>query len=145
MSHYRTLLGFDYGSKRIGVAVGQELTRTAHGLRTLHNNPSGPDWPAIAELIREWQPELLVVGLPQHMDDDTQPHPMAVPVHDFGKQLEQRYNLPVVWVDERLSSLEAEAQLANSGKSRADKRDKATIDKLAAAIILQTWLNNQAG
>ncbi|MEJ2397498.1 MAG: Holliday junction resolvase RuvX [Gammaproteobacteria bacterium] len=65
-------------------------------------------------------------------------------VQDFGKQLEQRYNLPVDWVDERLSSLEAEAQLAGSGKSRADKRDKANIDKLAAAIILQTWLNYQA-
>ena len=143
MSQYRTLLGFDYGSKRIGVAVGQELTRTAHGLRTLHNNSSGPDWPAIAELIQEWQPELLVVGLPHNMDDE-RPHPLSESVHNFGKQLEQRYNLPVVWVDERLSSLEAEAQLANSGKSRADKRDKATIDKLAAAIILQTWLNSQA-
>jgi putative Holliday junction resolvase len=142
VSHYRTLLGFDYGSKRIGVAVGQELTRSAHGLRTLHNNDSGPDWPAISALIHEWQPELLVVGMPHNMDDS--PHPLTEQVQNFGKQLEQRYNLSVVWVDERLSSLEAEAQLASSGKSRRHKRDKANIDKLAAAIILQTWLNNQA-
>ncbi|MEJ2360584.1 MAG: Holliday junction resolvase RuvX [Gammaproteobacteria bacterium] len=143
MSQYRTLLGFDYGNKRIGVAVGQELTRTSQALCTLHNHADGPDWAAISRLIQEWQPALLIVGLPHHMDDD-RPHPLAARVQDFGKQLEQRYNLPVDWVDERLSSLEAEAQLAGSGKSRADKRDKANIDKLAAAIILQTWLNYQA-
>jgi len=95
VSQYRTLLGFDYGSKRIGVAVGQELTRSAQGLRTLHNNQSGPDWPAISELIQEWQPELLVVGMPHNMDDT--PHPLAPLIEDFGKQLQQRYNLPVVW------------------------------------------------
>ena len=142
MTQYRTLLGFDYGSKRIGVAIGQELTRTTHGLRTLHNHQSGPDWPAIGALIKEWQPALLVVGMPHNMDDT--PHPLAESVRDFGKQLEQRYNLPVVWVDERLSSLEAESQLSNSDHSRTRKRDKANIDKLAAAIILQTWLNTQA-
>lgn len=143
MSHYRTLLGFDFGNKRIGVAIGQDLTRSAHGLRTLHNNSSGPDWPAISDLITQWQPDLLVVGMPHNMDDS--PHPLAESARNFGKQLEQRYNLPVVWIDEKLSSLEAEAQLAQSGHSRADKRDKANIDKLAAAIILQTWLNSQAG
>ena len=143
MSHYRTLLGFDYGSKRIGVAVGQDLTRNANGLRTLQNNQSGPDWPAIDELIKQWQPDLLVVGMPHNMDDS--PHPLAESVRHFGKQLEQRYNLPVVWIDEKLSSLEAEAQLAHSGKSRSGKRDKTNIDKLAAAVILQTWLNSQAG
>jgi putative Holliday junction resolvase len=143
VSQYRTLLGFDYGSKRIGIAVGQELTRNANGLRTLHNTHSGPDWPAIDDLIKQWQPELLVVGMPHNMDDS--PHPLADSVRNFGKQLEQRYNLPVVWIDEKLSSLEAEQQLAHSGKSRADKRDKANIDKLAAAVILQTWLNSQSG
>jgi len=141
VSQYRTLLGFDYGSKRIGVAVGQELTRGAHALRTLINTQSGPDWPSISELIREWQPDLLVVGMPHSMDD--RPHPLRERVEDFGKQLQQRYNLPVAWVDEKLSSLEAEAQLASSPASQRQKRDKANIDKLAAAIILQTWLNQQ--
>jgi putative Holliday junction resolvase len=143
VSHYRTLLGFDFGSKRIGVAVGQDLTRNANALRTLQNTSSGPDWPAIDEIIKQWQPDLLVVGMPHNMDDT--PHPLAESVQRFGKQLEQRYNLAVVWIDEKLSSLEAEAQLAHSGKSRNDKRDKANIDKLAAAVILQTWLNSQAG
>lgn len=143
MSDYRTLLGFDYGSKRIGVAVGQELTRTSQALCTLNNTSSGPDWAAITGLIEEWQPDLLVVGQPHNMEDD-RPHTLAEAVQNFGDQLQQRYNLPVAWVDERLSSLEAEAQLANSGKSRRDRRDKASIDKLAAAIILQTWLNHQA-
>jgi len=142
VSQYRTLLGFDYGSKRIGVAVGQELTRTAQALRTLLNTHSSPDWPSISEIIREWQPELLVVGMPYSMDE--RPHPLRERVENFGNQLQQRYNLPVVWVDEKLSSLEAEAQLANSPVSRQHKRDKANIDKLAAAIILQTWLNQQA-
>lgn len=142
MSHYRTLLGFDYGNKRIGVAVGQELTRSSRALCTLSNTGNNPDWPAIGELIREWQPDLVIVGMPHNMDDD-RPHALAERVQDFGNQLKQRYNLPVTWIDERLSSLEAEAQLADSGKSRGDKRDKASIDKLAAAIILQTWLNHQ--
>lgn len=143
MSRYRTLLGFDYGSKRIGVAVGQELTRTSRALCTLTNSRQGPDWAAIAELIQEWQPDLLIVGQPHNMDDE-RTHALAEPIQDFGNQLQQRYNLPVAWADERLSSLEAEAQLAGSGKSRSSKRDKANIDKLAAAIILQTWLNHQA-
>jgi len=142
VSRYRTLLGFDFGSKRIGVAVGQELTRSAQALRTLHNTPSGPDWPAIDALLQEWQPDLLVVGMPHSMDD--RPHPLTEAVENFGKLLQQRYNLPVVWSDERLSSREAERQLAESGMSRQNKRDKANIDKLAAAIILQTWLNSQA-
>jgi putative Holliday junction resolvase len=144
VSGFRTLLGFDFGNKRIGVAVGQELTRSAQALRTLHNTPSGPDWPAIDSLIQEWQPDLLVVGMPGHMDHD-RPHPLAERILDFGKQLEQRYNLPVVWSDERLSSREAEQQLAESGMPRQQKQDKANIDKLAAAIILQTWLNSQTG
>jgi len=144
VSGFRTLLGFDYGNRRIGIAVGQELTRSAQALRTLHNTPSGPDWPAIDALIQEWQPDLLVVGMPGHMEDE-RPHPLAEQVRDFGKQLEQRYNLPVVWSDERLSSIEAEQQLAESGMPRRQKHDKANIDKLAAAIILQTWLNSQTG
>jgi len=142
VSGFRTLLGFDFGNKRIGIAVGQELTRSAQALRTLHNTASGPDWPAIDALIQEWQPDLLVVGMPGHMDDE-RPHPLAEQIRDFGKQLEQRYNLPVVWSDERLSSIEAEQQLAESGMPRQRKHDKANIDKLAAAIILQTWLNSQ--
>ncbi len=134
----RTLLGFDYGRKRIGIAVGQEITHTAQGLTTLACT-NGPDWDRIGQLLNEWRPQLLVVGMPHNMDD--RPHPLQHEVKAFGDQLAERYNLPIEWMDERLSSVEAEAQLANGTKSRQRKQDKAEIDKLAAQIILQSWLN----
>ena len=134
----RTLLGFDYGRKRIGVAVGQEITHTAQALVTL-NSVNGPDWDGIEKLIKEWQPQQLIVGMPHNMDD--RPHPLHDEVKEFGDQLAQRYHLPIEWIDERLSSIEAEAQLASGTKSKHRKKDKAEIDKLAAQIILQSWLN----
>jgi len=142
VSQYRTVLGFDYGTRRIGVAVGQELTATARALTTLPNQSEQPDWPRITQLIREWQPALLVVGIPTHMDD--QPHPLAETVKAFGDQLKQRYNLPVEWMDEKLSSAEAEQILAGSKMARQRRQNKAEIDKLAAQIILQSWLNTNA-
>ncbi len=135
----RTIIGFDYGQRRIGIAVGQEITHTAQGLVTL-TCPDGPDWDNIDKLLNEWRPQLLVVGMPHNMDD--RPHPLHKEVKAFGNQLAERYNLPVEWMDERLSSVEAEAQLAKGTKSRQKKQDKAEIDKLAAQIILQSWLNS---
>ncbi|VAX00491.1 Putative pre-16S rRNA nuclease Yqg [hydrothermal vent metagenome] len=134
----RTLLGFDYGRKRIGIAVGQEITQTAQGLTTL-TSTDGPDWDNIDRLLNEWRPQMLVVGMPHNMDDRA--HPLHDEVKAFGDQLAERYNLPVEWIDERLSSVEAEALLAAGSKSRQKKQDKAEIDKLAAQIILQSWLN----
>ena len=136
----RTLLGFDYGRKRIGIAVGQEVTGTAQALMTL-NNSGSPDWDGIDRLIKEWRPNLLVVGMPHNMDE--RPHPLADEVKAFGEKLAQRYNLPLEWIDERLSSLEAESLLAQGTKPKRKKQDKTEIDKLAAQIILQSWLNNQ--
>ncbi len=136
----RTLLGFDYGQKRIGIAVGQEITHTAQGLITLTCS-NGPDWEGIDLLVKEWRPQILVVGMPHNMDE--RPHPLHDEVKAFGDQLIERYNLSVEWIDERLSSVEAEAQLATGSKSRQKKQDKAEIDKLAAQIILQSWLNSQ--
>lgn len=142
MSQYRTVLGFDYGTRRIGVAVGQEITASARALITLSSNQGEPDWQQIARLIEEWQPALLVVGMPTSMDN--QPHPLAQTVKDFGDQLKQRYNLPVEWIDEKLSSVEAEEILADSSIAKHRRQDKAEIDKLAAQIILQSWLNHNA-
>ncbi len=142
MSQYRTILAFDFGTKRIGVAVGQEITATARALITLQNSQGKPDWEHISRLVQEWRPALLVVGMPTSMDG--QPHPLEQTVKDFGDQLKQRYNLPVEWIDEKLSSVEAEEILAQSGMARQRKQDKAEIDKLAAQIILQTWLNRNA-
>jgi putative Holliday junction resolvase len=135
----RTLLGFDYGRKRIGIAVGQEITATAKGLVTLNTTPEGPDWAAIDKLVKEWQPQLIVVGMPSNMDD--RPHKLHDEVKDFGKKLAERYNLPVEWIDEKLSSVEAEQLLSASPQSKKRKQDKAQIDKLAAQLILQSYLN----
>jgi len=142
----RILLGFDYGRKRIGIAVGQEITHTAKALTTLNSIEQIPDWSGIDRLIDEWRPQLLIVGMPSHMDSHTanEPHPLHDEVKAFGDQLGKRYNLPVEWIDERLSSLEAEEQLATSNKKKRLKRDKAQIDQLAAQVILQSYLNNIA-
>jgi putative holliday junction resolvase len=139
LSPPRTILGFDYGKQRIGVAVGQEITGTARGLVTLSNIKLQPDWNKIDSLIAQWHPHLLVVGLPVNMDDS--PHDLETTVRDFGKSLKTRYNLPVEWIDERLSSREAEAILADQIPARHRQREKQEIDKLAAAIILQSWLH----
>ena len=133
----QTLLGFDYGTKRIGVAVGQYITRSVTPLTTIHSQNNKPDWNAIGNLIAEWQPDRLVVGLPLHLDGTTQA--ITERAQRFGNQLKGRYNLPVDLVDERLTSHEAETELA----ARGGKSTKADIDALAAALILQSWLDQQ--
>ncbi|MFU8836720.1 MAG: Holliday junction resolvase RuvX [Thiohalomonadaceae bacterium] len=137
MSRPRLLLGFDFGSKRIGVAVGQELTGTARELLTLNNRDGAPDWAAISRLLAEWQPDALVVGLPLNLDGSD--HEVSRMARRFGNRLRGRYNLPVFHIDERLSSSEAEALLSGQGRF-----DKADVDKLAARLILESWLNQTA-
>ena len=135
-----TLLGFDYGERRIGVAVGQTLTGTAQPLVTLRTIKQHPDWEAIGALIREWGPEALVVGLPFNMDDtEADPAPAA---RRFARQLEGRFRLKTYLVDERLTSLEAERMLA-AGEGRSVGRGGREIDPLAARLILETWLSTR--
>jgi len=130
-----TVLGFDYGTKRIGVAVGQTVTRSASPLTTLRAaRGEQPDWNRISTLIAEWKPCALVVGLPYNMDDSEAE--IAPRARRFARQLEGRYRLPVHLVDERLTSHEAEQTLG-----RGFERDE-RIDSLAAAFILETWLND---
>ncbi|MGD2075451.1 MAG: Holliday junction resolvase RuvX [Gammaproteobacteria bacterium] len=128
----RTLLGFDYGRKRIGVAFGQQLTRTATPLATVSARDGSPDWSAISRLIREWKPDALVVGIPYHMDGSAQTTTDAA--LRFSRQLEGRYSLPVFPAEERLSSYIIESRL--SGKHP-------DMDALAAQVILQDWLQHQ--
>ncbi len=135
MAAPQTLLGFDFGEKRTGVAVGQSLTGTATALITLHSRNNKPDWPSIEALIKEWQPNALVVGIPVHMDGKEQP--MTLAARKFVRQLEGRFHLPVHEAEERLSSVEAEEALGNDA-------DKADIDREAARIILQSWLGTQS-
>ena len=139
----RTLLGFDFGTRRIGVAVGQEITHTAKGLTTISNINHEPDWSAIDKLVKQWQPQLLVVGMPHHLDD--RPHELVPLVQSFGDKLKTRYQLPVAWIDEKLSSTEAETRIAERARPKQRRHDKAEIDKLAAELILQSWLNSNPG
>jgi len=131
-----TLLGFDYGTHKIGVAVGQTLTGTANPLTTLGAVRQKPDWDGIGRLIREWQPEALVVGLPYQMDD--QEAELAERAKRFARQLQGRYHLPVHLADERLTSREAWARLGT-----AAARDVTRVDAMAAKLILETWLNDR--
>ncbi len=131
----RTFLCFDYGLKRIGVAVGQELTGTASALTTVSARDGKPDWDAISRLFEEWRPDAVVVGLPLNMDGSE--HELSRRARRFGNQLHGRYNLPAHFIDERLSSLEAEALLKGRSHHKQD------IDKLAARVILETWLAEQ--
>jgi putative Holliday junction resolvase len=128
----QTLLGFDFGRKRIGVAVGQQLTCSATALTTVMARDGKPDWPAIHALLNEWKPDALVVGIPYHMDGSTQD--MSQAAERFCRQLEGRYHLPVHRADERLSSYLVETGLQHAGKRRQ------AIDPLAAQVILQDWL-----
>jgi putative Holliday junction resolvase len=135
----RFLIGFDYGTRRIGVATGQEITRTATALTTLQSVNLKPDWDAISRIIDEWKPDALVVGVPYHMDGEE--HEMTRAARKFGRQLAGRYHLPVYEMDERLSSQAAEEQLvAERAAGRKRKMRKEDIDSLAAQIILENWL-----
>jgi putative Holliday junction resolvase len=128
-----TLLAFDYGEKRIGVAVGNALTRQARALVVVQNRNREFRFEAVGKLIGEWKPDALVVGLPCHPDGT--PHEMTQLAKRFGNQLNGRFNLPVDWVDERYSSVEADIDMRERGIS-ADLRDAE-----AARIILQQYLD----
>ena len=140
----RTLLGFDYGKRRIGVAVGQEVTATASPLETVRARDGKPDWNAITRLIHDWHADALVVGLPLNMDDTEQE--MTRAARRFANQLKGRYHLPVFLTDERLTSVAAEQILDEPqahGKIRASRREE-LIDQIAAQLILTTFFNQQA-
>ncbi|MBU6489313.1 MAG: Holliday junction resolvase RuvX [Burkholderiales bacterium] len=128
-----TLLAFDYGEKRIGVAIGNLLTRQARALVVVPNRSREFRFEAVGKLIDEWKPEALVVGLPCHPDGT--PHEMTQLAKRFGNQLNGRFNLPVDWVDERYSSVAADLDMREKGAA-AQMRDAE-----AACIILQQYLD----
>ncbi|MCG6966319.1 MAG: Holliday junction resolvase RuvX [Chromatiaceae bacterium] len=129
------LLGFDYGTHKIGVAVGQPLTGTATPLETLPMVNRRPDWARIGRLLEEWRPESLVVGHPFQMNDREASN--AEGAKRFARQLHGRFHLPVHLVDERLTSREAWSRL---GKEAG--KDQTRVDSYAAKLILETWLND---
>lgn len=134
----QTVLGFDFGCKRIGVAVGQNLTYTATALTQIAVIAGEADWQQIETLIKKWCPDLLVVGLPLNLDGSR--GPMVVLVEKFIKQLEQRYRLAVKPVNEILSTRAAKARLTElHGNTRWSKQD---LNSMAAQIIVETYLNS---
>lgn len=137
----QTYLGFDYGWRRLGIAVGQSLTGDARPVATLRCRQGQPDWPALLQLIEAWQPTALVVGIPCHADGSASKTTQQAVA--FVRRLEQRVGLPVHQVDERLSSHEARTRLQAAGRRLRGAAGKALVDQLAAQIILETWLNEQ--
>ncbi len=129
-----TVLAFDFGTKRIGVAIGEPMLGRARALTTIEGEANGKRFAAITKLIEDWQPARLVVGLPLSLDGE--PHEMTARCQRFAHQLEGRYQLPVERVDERLTSVEAEAAL------RGSRGGKSAIDAEAARIILQDWFDH---
>lgn len=125
----QTLLCFDYGKKRIGLAVGQTITSTATALEIIKVVNNKPDWTTIEKIIGEWNPDKLIVGHPYTLDGERQE--MTDAAEKFSRQLQGRFNLPVELIEEQLSSFEARREL----KSTRD------LDAVAARLILETWLN----
>lgn len=122
----RTVLAFDFGLKRIGVAVGEPELGTAHPLPAI----AAPGFDSIGKLVAEWRPTQFVVGLPVAANGE---HPLARRVERFARQLEGRYHLPVARVDERFSSVEAESRLRGMKKK--------AIDSVAAQLILEQYFD----
>ena len=133
------VMGFDYGKKRIGIATGQTITNSATPCKTIMQVDGNPDWDAIESEIRQWKPQALIVGMPYHTDGSE--NKMTAAARQFCYELEKRFKLPVKEVSEVLSSQEAEAVLKENIK--INKQNKHEIDRMAAAIIVQRWLNQQ--
>lgn len=134
------ILGFDFGLRRIGVAIGQTATHTASSLETVANGKT-PDWAAIDRLVKEWRPAVLLVGLPLGADgEDTD---MSRAARKFGHDLNQRYSLDIEFADERLSSQAAASRFAELRAGGAlRQKDAGQLDAMAAQIFLENWLQS---
>ena len=143
MSDVQTVLAFDFGLKRIGIASGDTLTATAAPRPAAAVHQQGPDWDAIAREVRMLSPGLLVVGAPYNADGSQ--GALAPAARRFAAELESRFGLPVNMVDERWSSLEATAALKAQRASGERKRRvrKEDIDSAAAAVILERWMTGE--
>ncbi|PVF14200.1 Holliday junction resolvase RuvX, partial [Yersinia pestis] len=127
--------------KSIGVAIGQEVTGTARALTAFKAQDGTPDWQQVEKLLKEWQPNLVVVGLPLNMDGTEQP--LTARARRFANRLHGRFGVQVALQDERLSTVEARANLFDRGGYRA--LDKGSVDAASAVIILESWFDEQAG
>ena len=135
-----TVLAFDFGTRRIGLAVGESMLGLAHPLSEIAAERTEPRFAAIAQVIAEWNPQHLVVGLP--LSADGTPHELTRRAQRFARQLEGRFGLPVSLVDERYTSVEAEANLRYAGAHKAIREKR--IDSAAAQLILQQYFHAHA-
>jgi len=131
----RTVLSFDFGTKSIGVAVGQEITGTASPLNALKAVDGIPDWNIVATLFAEWSPHLAVVGLPLNMDGSNQE--VTFSAKKFANRLNAKYRVPVETCDERLTTVDAKARLFELGGYK--KLDKQKVDSVSACLIFESW------
>jgi putative Holliday junction resolvase len=132
-----TLLAFDFGTKRIGIAVGNTISNTAQPLTTINDEKNDTRFTAIAALLKEWEPAALVVGLP--CNDDGTPHEMTALSRRFANRLKGRFNLPTLLVDERYTSAAASTALDDAGIH--GRKQKSLIDQYAAQQILQAYFD----
>lgn len=135
-------LAFDYGERRIGVAFANRITQTATALKTLPARDGQPAHDDVQTLINEWQPDTLVVGLPYNLDGSDSP--MTVRATEFGTRLGAHHGLPIDWVDERLTSAEADTMLREQRRTGEKRRRirSGDIDALAARLIAENWLRD---
>lgn len=133
-----TFIGFDFGERRIGLAVGDQETGLCSPLTTLHSKDGSIDWDGIGSLLSEWKPAALVVGVPRHMDGSDSA--MTLRAAKFGRQLHGRFALPVHEADERTTSRQAETIMRDNRGQGRRRSVKGDTDKIAATLILQHWM-----
>ena len=133
-----TVLAFDFGTRRIGLAIGNTLTGSARELTTIDEARDQQRWEAIASVIAEWQPQILVVGLPVHADGT--PHAMTARATAFAQRLRTTFAIPVENADERHTTQAAQAEVVEARGGRAARESR---DAVAAKLILQGWLDER--
>lgn len=133
----KIVMGIDFGLKRIGLAIGQTITRSARPLETLAAKAGEPDWQRFSVLIKTWRPEAFVIGIPLNMDGTDQP--ITLTVREFANRLAERYSLPVYPMDERLTTKAAREQLFMQGGFKALQDGQ--VDQVAAQLILENWFS----
>ena len=143
MTSQNVIMGFDYGTRKIGIAVGQLITKTANPIAIISARDGVPDWSEIEKLILEWQPAQFVIGLPLNMDETESE--MSQRSLKFARRLTGRFNIPHHTIDERLTSREARSLHESNSSTRRGPADRSRdeIDDIAAQIILESWLKLQ--
>jgi len=132
----KTLLGFDFGTKSIGVATGQMVTATAQPINAIKANDGIPNWNIVENVIKEWLPDLIIIGLPLNMDGTEQP--ITQRAKKFGNRLNGRFGVKIAFQDERLTTASAKEFIFENGGYKA--LDKGKIDSVSAALILESWM-----